>query len=90
MDSWYVIKTAGIFQSQDEIDNYVDKNGNKIQPNAKPGDIKYVDLNGDGQINNDDRTFAGSPWPTFQGGLQFNGTYKQFSYQRSVSRCIWL
>lgn len=79
MSSWYVIKTAGIFQTQAEIDNYKDKNGNKIQPNAKPGDIKYVDLNGDGQINNGDRTFAGSPWPTFQGGLQFNGTYKQFS-----------
>lgn len=79
MSSWYVIKTAGIFQTQADIDNYKDKNGNKIQPNAKPGDIKYVDLNGDGQINNGDRSFAGSPWPTFQGGLQFNGTYKQFS-----------
>lgn len=79
MSSWYVIKTAGIFQTQAEVDSYKDKNGNKIQPNAKPGDIKFVDLNGDGQINNADRTFAGSPWPTFQSGLQFNGTYKQFS-----------
>lgn len=75
MSSWYVIKTAGIFQSQDEVDNYVNKDGVKIQPDAKPGDIKFVDLNADGQINNDDRTFSGSPWPTFQGGLQFNGTY---------------
>ena len=79
MSSWYVIQTAGLFQSQQEIDNYVSKDGNKIQPDAKPGDIKFVDLNGDGQINNDDRTFSGSPWPTFQGGVQFNGTYKQFS-----------
>lgn len=79
MSSWYVIQTAGIFQSQAEVNGYVDKNGSRIQPNAKPGDIKFVDLNGDGQINNADRTFAGSPWPTFQGGLQFNGTYKQFS-----------
>ncbi len=79
MSSWYVIKTAGIFQSQEQIDSYVDKNGGKIQPDAKPGDIKFVDLNGDGQINNDDRTFAGSPWPTFQGGLQFNGTYRNLS-----------
>ncbi len=78
MDSWFMLKTAGIFQSQAQIDAYVDKNGNKIQPNAQPGDIKYVDVNGDGQINNDDRTFVGSPWPTFQGGLQFNGTYKNF------------
>lgn len=79
MSAWYVIQTAGIFQSQAEIDNYKDKEGNIIQPNAKPGDIKFVDLNGDGRINNDDRTIVGSPWPTFQGGLQFNGTYRQFS-----------
>lgn len=79
MSSWYVIKTAGIFQSQAEVDAYVDKNGKKIQPNAKAGDIKFIDLNGDGQINNGDRTFSGSPWPTFQGGIQFNASYKQFS-----------
>ena len=79
MDSWFMLKTNGIFQNQQEINNYVDKNGNKIQPNAQPGDIKYLDLNGDGQINNDDRTFVGSPWPKFQGGLQFNGSYKNFS-----------
>lgn len=79
MDSWFMLKTDGIFQNQQQIDNYVDKDGNKIQPNAQPGDIKYLDLNGDGQINNDDRTFVGSPWPKFQGGLQFNGSYKNFS-----------
>jgi TonB-linked SusC/RagA family outer membrane protein len=79
MAAWFMLKTAGIFQNQAEVDAYVDKNGHKIQPNAQPGDIKYVDLNGDGQINNSDRTFVGSPWPTFQGGLQFNGTYKNFS-----------
>jgi TonB-linked SusC/RagA family outer membrane protein len=79
MSSWYVIQTAGLFQSQAAIDDYKDKNGNKIQPDAKPGDIKFIDLNGDGRINNEDRTFSGSPWPTFQGGLQFNGTYNQFS-----------
>ena len=79
MAAWYMLKTDGIFQTQQQIDSYVDKNGQKIQPDAKPGDIKYIDVNGDGQINNDDRSFVGSPWPKFQGGLQFNGTYKQFS-----------
>ena len=79
MSSWYVIQTAGIFQSQAEVDAYKNKDGKVIQPDAKPGDIKFIDLNGDGQINNDDRTFVGSPWPTFQGGLQFNGTYRDFS-----------
>lgn len=76
---WYVIKTNGIFKSQAEVDAYVDKNGNKIQPDAKPGDIRYIDYNGDGQINNGDRQYAGSPWPTLQGGAQFNASYRQFS-----------
>lgn len=75
---WYVIKTAGIFQNQAEINSYTNKQGQVIQPNAKPGDIKYVDANGDGQINNGDRQFAGSPWPKLQTGLQFNAYYKNF------------
>ncbi len=76
---WYVIKSAGIFRSQEEIDGYVNSEGTVIQPNAKPGDVKYVDANGDGVINNDDRQYAGSPWPTLQTGAQFNLSYKQFS-----------
>jgi hypothetical protein len=76
---WFLLQTAGLFQSQEEVNNYKDKNGKVIQPNAKPGDIKYIDVNADGQINNDDRDFAGSPWPTLQTGAQFNATYKQFS-----------
>ena len=46
---------------------------------AKPGDVKYIDQNGDGTINNDDRTFVGSPWPTLQTGAQFNASFRQFS-----------
>jgi TonB-dependent starch-binding outer membrane protein SusC len=76
---WYVIKTAGIFQSQQEINSYVNKAGIVIQPDAKPGDVKYVDANGDGVINNADRVFDGSPWPTLQAGAQFNASYKQFN-----------
>lgn len=79
MSAWYVLKAEGIFQSQEEIDNYKSKNGTVIQPQAKPGDIKYLDNNGDGQINNDDRVFMGSPWPTFQGGIQWNASYRNFS-----------
>jgi TonB-dependent starch-binding outer membrane protein SusC len=75
---WYVIRTAGIFKSQQEVDAYVSKTGQKIQPNAKPGDIKYIDANGDGTINNADRQYAGSPWPTLQAGAQFNASYGSF------------
>lgn len=77
---WYVVKSDGIFKSQQEIDAYVNKAGVRIQGNAKPGDVKYIDANGDGAINNGDRQYAGSPWPTLQAGAQFNGSYKQFSF----------
>lgn len=76
---WYMIQTAGIFQSQTEINSYTNKAGKVIQPNAKPGDIKYVDANGDGTIDNKDRVYRGSPWPSLQMGLQFNATYKNFT-----------
>lgn len=76
---WYVIKTDGVFQSQAEIDGNVNKDGTVIQPNAKPGDIRYMDANGDGKIDDNDRQFEGSPWPTLQAGAQFNGSYKNFS-----------
>jgi hypothetical protein len=77
--AWYVIQTDGLFQSQQEINSYVGKNGQMIQPFAKPGDVKYVDANGDGQINDNDRQMVGSPWPTLQAGAQFNASYRQFN-----------
>lgn len=81
LGQWYVLKDIGIFQSQDEINNYKRANGDVIEPFAKPGDIKfYANPNGKGTINNNDRVYNGSPWPTLQSGLQFNGAYKQFSF----------
>lgn len=77
---WYMLKTDGIFQSQAEIDAYVNKSGQKIQPWAKPGDIKYLDTDGDGVLNTDkDRVFAGSPWADFELGALFNASYKNFT-----------
>jgi TonB-linked SusC/RagA family outer membrane protein len=80
LGQWYVLKEAGLFQTQEEINNYKRSNGNLIQPFAKPGDVKYeAKADGTGSVNNNDRQFFGSPWPTLQSGLQFNGSYKQFS-----------
>jgi TonB-dependent starch-binding outer membrane protein SusC len=79
LGEWYLIETAGLFQNQAEIDSYTNSEGKTIQPNAKPGDIKYIDKNDDGQINAEDRSFVGSPWPKLQTGAQFNASYKNFS-----------
>jgi TonB-linked SusC/RagA family outer membrane protein len=80
LGEWFVLKTDGLFQSDDEAKAYVGPDGTPIQPFAKGGDIKYVDKDGDGEINNDDRDFAGSPWPKLQTGAQFNASYGQFSF----------
>ncbi|WP_442588784.1 SusC/RagA family TonB-linked outer membrane protein [Pedobacter sp. AW31-3R] len=76
--SFYVLKTEGIFQSQQEADNYKNASGNKIQPNAKAGDFRFADLDGSGAIDGNDRYFAGSAYPDFSYGLSFNASYKNF------------
>ena len=61
----YDLKKVGVFQSQEEVDNYVDKDGNKIMPNAVPGDLKFEDFNEDGKIDANDRQYLGSMDPLF-------------------------
>lgn len=70
--SFYGHRADGIFQSQAEIDAY------GLQPDARPGDIKYADINGDGVIDADDREFIGSPHPDFTFGFNFSAQYKDF------------
>lgn len=74
---FYGFKTDGIFQNQGEIDAHT-KEGSPIQPNAKPGDIRYVDMNGDGVIDNDDRTNIGAPVHSWMYGLNIRMDYKGF------------
>lgn len=76
--SFYLIKTDGIFQNEAEIQSHVDKNGNLIQPNAAPGDIKFVDFDGDGKITDEDRQYAGSPFPDFSFGIRAGAEWKGF------------
>jgi len=71
-------KTDGIFQNQAEIDNYVDANGNKIMSTAKPGDVKFLDLNKNGKIDESDKTMIGDPHPDFTYGITLNLAYKGF------------
>jgi TonB-linked SusC/RagA family outer membrane protein len=74
---YYVRKTNGIFQNQAEIDAHRAQSAY-----AKPGDIRYVNFVNGGttdDINEFDRVFAGSPFPKFNTGLQFNSSYKNFS-----------
>lgn len=74
--SFYLVKTDGIFQNQAEIDAYVNANGEKIQPNAVPGDLKFIDYDGDGDIDNLDQQYCGSPFPKLSMGLTMGAEYK--------------
>lgn len=76
--SFFGYVNEGIFQTQEEVDSHVSSGGKKIQPNAKPGDFKWADLNGDGVITETDRTFIGNPTPKWNYGLTLNAAYKGF------------
>jgi TonB-dependent starch-binding outer membrane protein SusC len=78
--SFYVLNMIGVFQSQAEVDNYVSKSGKPIQPGARAGDIKYQDTNGDGQIDDNDRIFAGSYNPKVYFGLNAGMNYKKWDF----------
>ncbi len=76
---FYGYKTDGVFQTQQEIDNYVN-NGQIVMPGAKPGDLKYQDLNQDGSIGEEDRTMIGNPHPDFTFGITLGAEYKNFDF----------
>ena len=71
-------QTDGIFQNQTELNSHTSEDGTIIQPNAQVGDLRYVDQNGDGILNDDDLTTIGNPFPDFYGGLNINMEYKKF------------
>ena len=93
---FYLRKTDGIFRTQEEIDNYVTKGNHVPGPNEdkvpagtpimiegkRPqlGDVKYLDLNDDGQITDIDRDYCGSPWAKMQMSLVFNAEWKNFDF----------
>ncbi len=75
---FYGYKTNGVFQNRNEINTYTNKDGGLIQPDANPGDLRFVDINGDGKITSDDRTNIGSGVPKWTFGFTFNAEWKGF------------
>jgi TonB-linked SusC/RagA family outer membrane protein len=72
--SFFGFETDGIFQTQQEVENA------PTQQNAAPGDIRFVDQNGDGEITAADRVILGSYLPDFTYGLNFNARYRNFDF----------
>ncbi len=76
----YIVKCLGLFQSDAEAAAYVDKNGNRIQPNAVGGDLKFEDFNGDGKIDAGDRQLFGSSVPDLTYAFNLGFTWKNLSF----------
>ena len=80
MSYFYLVESDGIFRTQEEIDNYKNKDGRQIQPGAQPGDVRYKDWNGDGMIDENDQHDVGNPFPDFSFGLRMGGEWKGFDW----------
>ena len=77
---FYGMKTNGIFQNYDEINSYVNPDGTLIMPDARPGDVRFVDVNGDGKISSEDRTNIGNGTPKWTFGFNFDAEWKGFDF----------
>lgn len=75
---FYGLKTDGIYQSWEEVNKGVD-------PTARPGSVRFVDLNSDGVLNDDDMTYIGSPQAKFTYGFDMSAMYKGFDLSMSWS-----
>ena len=74
------LKTDGLFKTDEEVASYVNSKGKLYQPSAKAGDLKYLDLDGDGSIGESDKTFIGSSIPSYSFGLNISLEYKGFDF----------
>jgi TonB-linked SusC/RagA family outer membrane protein len=81
---FYGYKTDGIFQNMNEVYHHDNVNGEYLQPNAKPGDVRLVDVNGDGAITPDDRTIIGNPTPDWTFGMTASAQYRGFDFSMLV------
>ena len=78
MQMYYGYKTDGVFLSDAEVSEWYDQSA--IAPGAEAGDIRYVDITGDGKVTTADRTYLGSQIPKYTFGLSLGGEYKGFDF----------
>ena len=77
---FYGYVADGLFQNWSDVYAHTDEHGNLIQENAQPGDIRFKDLNHDGQLDENDKTFIGNPYPDLMMGLNLGFTYKNIDF----------
>ena len=75
---FWTYKTDGVFQNQADIDQWVAAGHPTMRGTAVPGDLKFVDVNGDGKLDDADKTMTGDPNPDFTAGINFSIYFKGF------------
>ena len=85
---FYGYKTAGIFQNQAQVDAYVNSKGEKLQPNAQPGDVIFVDWDQDGTISDSDRTKIGKGTPDWTYGLNLQVGWRAIDFSMLIAGSI--
>lgn len=92
INSYYALKSNGIYQNAEEVANGPKQTFNAA--GAKPGDLRYVDRNGDGVINDEDRFILGNPFPRYTYGLTYtanwNGLDLSVFFQGVGKRSAWI
>lgn len=83
--SFYLYKTDGIFQNINEVNAHVNKDGQKLQPEAQPGDIRFVDVDGNGVIDDNDKVYCGSGIPKVDANINFSMEYRNFDLSGVLS-----
>lgn len=78
--AFYLYEADGIFQTDAEAAAYVNKNGDRLQPEAEAGDIRFRDVNGDGVIDEGDKSYQGSGFPKWEYGFNVAANYKGFDF----------
>lgn len=81
-------RTDGIFQNMNEVFQHIGNDGSVLQPQAKPGDVRFVDVNKDGKISDDDRTMIGNPTPDWTVGINGAVQYKRFDLSFLLSGAL--
>lgn len=85
---FYGYKTDGIFQSWDEINSYVNSKGELLQPKAQPGDVRFVDIDRNGIIDDADRTKIGKGMPDWMFGFNIAADWKGFDVNAAFSASL--
>ncbi len=77
---FYGFVADGLFQNWAEVKSHTDEHGNLIQPNARPGDIRFLDLNNNGELDDGDKTYIGCAYPKLMLGFNISLNWRDWDF----------